>query len=157
MFIQGMAGTNVKIEFPYLKNLGKVVINKAELELTVAADSKTETFPPINQLLLRTAQFSAILDVRYDSNFGEGATAARPKEQLTTAGGTLREETVAGTKVKKYYFNLSSHLQQMLDGKQGSTIYITPHFKEEKASRVVLYGPKNSKYRAKLNLHYTKL
>lgn len=156
MFIQSMAGTNVKIEFPYLKNLGKVVINKAELEITVSKDSKTDIFPPIDQLLLRTAQFSAVQDVRFDSNYGDGIST-RPREQMSTSGGFVRTETVSGTTVQKYYFNLSTHLQQMLEGKQGSNLYITPHFKEEKGSRVVLYGPKSSKYRAKLNIHYTKL
>ncbi len=158
LFIQSMSGTNVKIEFPYLKSIGKVAINKAEIEFTVVKDSKTDIFPAIDQLVLRTAQFSPVQDLSFDSNYGDGVST-RPLERLTTSGGFVRTEknTVSGETVQKYYFNLSGHLQQMLEGKRGSTIYITPHFKEEKASRVVLYGPKNSQYRAKLNLHYTKI
>ena len=156
IFLQGMAGSNVKIEFPYLKSLGKVAINKAELELTVVKDSKTDIFPAIDQLVLRTAQFSPVQDLSFDSNYGDGVST-RPLEKLTTSGGFVRTETVNGETIQKYYFNLSGHLQQMLEGKRGSTLYITPHFKEEKSSRVVLYGPKSSKYRAKLNVHYTKI
>ena len=156
LFIQSMSGTNVKIEFPYLKSIGKVAINKAELELTVVKDSKTDIFPAIDQLVLRTAQFSPVQDLSFDSNYGDGVST-RPLERLTTSGGYVRTETVNGETVQKYYFNLSGHLQQMLEGKRGSTLYITPHFKEEKSSRVVLYGPKSTKYRAKLNLHYTKV
>jgi hypothetical protein len=156
LFIQSMSGTNVKIEFPYLKNLNKVAINKAELELTVVKDSKTDIFPAIDQLVLRTAQFSPVLDLSYDTNYGDGIST-RPLERMTTSGGYVRTETINGETVQKYYLNLSGHLQQMLEGKRGSTLYITPHFKEEKASRVILYGPKASKYRAKLNLHYTKI
>jgi hypothetical protein len=78
-------------------------------------------------------------------------------ELLSTSGGTVRNETVNGVTVKKYYLNLSSHLQLMLNGKQGTVLYLTPHLKEQKGSRVVLYGSKHSKYRAKLNITYTKL
>jgi hypothetical protein len=157
LFIQSMSGANVKIEFPYLTNLGKVAINKAELELTVVKDSKTDIFPAIDQLVVKTAQFSPITDLGFDSNYGNGST--RPLETMSTSGGYVRTELVkeTGETVQKYYFNLSGNLQQMLEGKRGSTLYITPHFKEEKGSRVVLYGPKTSKYRAKLNLHYTKI
>jgi Domain of unknown function (DUF4270) len=155
LFIQSMSGANVKIEFPYLTNLGKVAINKAELELTVVKDSKTDIFPAIDQLVVKTAQFSPITDLGFDSNYGNGST--RPLEKMSTAGGYVRTETVNGETVQKYYFNLSGNLQQMLEGKRGTTLYITPHFKEEKGSRVVLYGPKASKYRAKLNVHYTKI
>jgi Domain of unknown function (DUF4270) len=155
LFLQGMSGSNVKIEFPYLKNLGKVAINKAELELTVVKDSKTDLFPAIDQLILRTAQFSPVLDLGFDSNYGDGVSA-RPLEKMGTSGGYIRTEIVNGETLQKYYFNLSGHLQRVLEGKSGSTIYITPHFKEEKGSRVTLYGPKASKYRAKLNVYYTK-
>jgi hypothetical protein len=155
LFIQGMAGSNVKIEFPYLKNLGKVAINKAELELTVVKDSKTDLFPAIDQLVLRTAQFSPVQDLSFDSNYGDGVST-RPLEKMGTSGGYIRTETANGETLQKYYFNLSGHLQQMLVGKRGSTIYITPHFKEEKGSRVTLYGPKAPKYRAKVNVYYTK-
>ena len=154
MYVQSMAGTTSKLEIPYLKNLGKVVINKAELELTVVTDSKTELFPPIDQLILRTAQFSAIQDVVYDANYNAG-TVVRPLEKMSTSGGFVRTEIANGTTLYKYYFNLSTHLQQILEGKQGSILTIIPHFKEEKGSRVVLYGPKSKNYRAKINVYYT--
>ncbi len=153
LFIQGFAGTDVKLEFPYLKNLGNVVINKAELELTVANGTNIETFPAIEQLTLKTAQFVGTKDLNLDASYS-GSTVA---ELLSTSGGTVRNETVNGVTVKKYYLNLSSHLQLMLSGKQGTILYLTPHLKEQKGSRVVLYGPKHSKYRAKLNITYTKL
>lgn len=154
LFVQGMAGSDVKIEFPNLKNLGNVVINKAELELTVADNSQTETFAPIEQMTLKTAQYGATKDLALDAAFTATNTVY---EKLTSAGGSIRTETVNGTNLYKYYINLSAHLQLMLSGKQGTVLYLTPHLKEQKGSRVVIYGPKHSKYRAKLNVTYTKL
>jgi Domain of unknown function (DUF4270) len=153
LFVQGFAGTDVKFEFPHLKNLGNVVINKAELELTVADGNNIETFPAIEQLTLKTAQFVGTKDLNLDASYSGSVIA----ELLSTSGGTVRNETVNGVTVKKYYLNLSSHLQLMLNGKQGTVLYLTPHLKEQKGSRVVLYGSKHSKYRAKLNITYTKL
>lgn len=154
LFVHGMAGADVKIEIPYLNNLGKVVINKAELELTVASNSQTETFPPIEQLTLKTAQYAPIRDLALD---GAYLSTNPVYETLITAGGTVRTTTVNGETFKKYYLNVSGQLQQILNGKQGTIMYLTPHLKEQKASRVVVYGPKHSKYRAKLNVTYTKL
>ncbi len=157
LFVQGMAGPNVKLEFPYLQSLGKIVINKAELELTAVNDNtKIEAFPAIEQLLLRTARFTSIRDLSLDGAYIR-SNNARPLDILTTSGGYVRTEIVDGSKLNKYYLNLTSHLQLISQGKEGTVIYLMPHFKEERASRVVLYGLKSPKYRAKLNLTYTKL
>jgi Domain of unknown function (DUF4270) len=158
LYIQGMAGPNVKIEFPYLTSLiktGNIAINKAELEVTISKDSKTDIYPAIDQLVLRTAQFAPTLDLNFDDNYGSGSV--RPSEKMTTSGGYVRTEIVNGETVQKYYFNLSSHLNEILSGRKGSTIYISHLFKEEKSARVLLYGPKSTKYKAKLNLYYTKI
>ena len=155
LFLQGMAGPDIKFEFPTLKNLGNVIINKAELELTVSADgTDIETYPAIDQLHLRTAQKVAIKDLTLDAAY----TSTSPSyETLTTAGGFLRSASDGTAGVKKYYINLSSHLQLMLNGKEGTILYLSPRFKDQKLSRSVIYGPKHSKYRAKLNITYTKI
>ncbi len=157
LFLQGMAGVNVKFELPYLQSLGKIVINKAELELTAVNDNtKMDAFPAIEQLLLRTARFSSIRDLSLDGAYITGNNT-RPLDKLTTSGGFVRTETIDGSTFKKYHLNLTSHLQLIAQGKEGTVLYLMPHFKEERASRVVLYGLKTPKYRAKLNLTYTKL
>ena len=157
LFVQGMSGVNVKLEFPNLQNLGKIVINKAELELTAINEgTNIEAFPPIDQLVLRTAQLEPIFDLGLDQAYSRGF-GIRPAEKMTTAGGFVRTEIVNEVKLRKYYLNLTTQLQLILNGKQGTTLYLLPLFKEEKGSRVVLYGPKSAKYRTKLNLTYTKL
>ncbi len=157
LFLQGMAGTNIKLEFPYLQSMGKIVVNKAELELTaVNENTQIDAFPAIDQLVLRTARFFSIRDLSLDGAYNK-PNNARPSEKLTTSGGFVRSEIIDGDRRRKYYLNLTSHLQLISTGKEGSIIYLMPHFKEEKGSRVVFYGTKSTKFRAKLNLTYTKL
>ena len=157
LFVQGMSGVNVKLEFPYLQSLGKIVVNKAELELTAVNEgTNMATFPAIDQLVLRTAQFDPIFDLSLDPAFNRGP-GIRSLGTLTTGGGFVRTETVNAVQYKKYYLNLTTHLQEILKGKQGTTLYLLPLFKEEKGSRVVLFGPKGGTFRSKLNITYTKL
>ena len=149
MFVQGMAGPNIKFEFPNLKKeLGTTAVNRAELEFTILEDS-TDKYPPVERLILTAANGVPIADLRRSFS-----TA------VTDYGGVY--STVSGN-LRVYRCNLSQHLQDMLYGRAGTILYLLsdntrgpiPN-KQETTSRVVLYGTKHSKYRAKLNLYYTK-
>jgi hypothetical protein len=152
LFLQGMSGANIKLEIPYIKNLGKIVINKAELELTIKENgTQSDLFPAMSQILVRTAAQDVISDVIDGDPISRAA-------KFPISGGFVRVKTEGGEKTSKYIFNISSHLQRILEGKEGNQIYLVPFFKQENASRVVLYGlNKQSKYRAKINLTYTKI
>jgi Domain of unknown function (DUF4270) len=152
LFLQGMSGTNIKLEIPYIRNLGKIVINKAELEFTIKEDgTQSDVFPPTNQILVRDALQNVISDII------DGDATSRTAK-FPTSGGFVKVKTEGGEKLSKYVFNISNHLQLMLDGKEGSQIYLVPFFKQENTSRVVVYGVgKQLKYRTKINLTYTKI
>jgi Domain of unknown function (DUF4270) len=152
LFIQGMSGANIKLEIPYIRNLGKIVINKAELELTVKeSDTQLDVFPTINQILLRNGLQEVITDVI------DGDPSSRAAK-FPNSGGTLKVKNVDGEKLSKYVFNISSHLQRVLEGQEGSIINLVPFFRQENGSRMVFYGLKTQpKYRAKINLTYTKI
>ena len=149
MFAQGMAGTNVRFEFPNLKKqLGTAAVNRAELEFTVLEDS-TDKYLPIERFILTTATGSPVNDLLRNSS-----------SVLSEYGGTLVTE--AGN-VRRYKCNISQHLQDMLYGRAGTVLYLIPDNtrgaipnKQSTTRRVVLYGTKHSKYPAKLNLYYTK-
>jgi Domain of unknown function (DUF4270) len=152
LFLQGMSGTNIKLEIPYIRNLGKIVINKAELELTIKEDdTQSDLFPATSQILVRDAVQNVISDIV------DGDPTSR-SAKFPSSGGFVRVKTEGGEKLSKYVFNISNHLQRMLEGKEGSQIYLVPFFKQENASRVVVYGVgKQLKYRTKINLTYTKI
>ena len=149
LFVQGMAGPNVKIEFPNLKKqLGTTAVNRAELEFTILEDS-TDKYQPIERFILTTANGSPVADLLRSSS-----------TVLTDFGGVPITE--AGN-VRRYRCNISQHLQDMLYGRAGTVLYLIPDNtrgaipnKAGTTRRVVLYGTKNAKYRTKLNLYYTK-
>lgn len=149
MFVQGMAGANVKFEFPNLKQqLGTAAVNRAELEFTVLEDS-TDKYLPIERFILTTGTGAPVNDLLRNST-----------TVLAEYGGTIVTE--AGN-IRRYKCNISQHLQDMLYGRAGTILYLLPDNgrgsipnKQGTTRRVVLYGTKHSKYPAKLNLYYTK-
>jgi hypothetical protein len=154
LFLQSMSGPNIKLEIPYIKNLGKIIVNKAELELTIKEDgTQYDAFPAVNQILVRTVLQQDISDIT-----GVGINTGDRNANFVSFGGFLKVKNENGEKLSKYIFNISDHFQRILNGSEGSQIVLTPYFKQENASRVVLFGSnKKSKYRAKINLTYTKV
>lgn len=149
MFVQGMAGANVRFEFPNLKQqLGTAAVNRAELEFTILEDS-TDKYLPIERFILTAATGVPVNDLLRNSS-----------TVLAEYGGTIVTE--AGN-IRRYKCNISQHLQDMLYGRAGTVLYLLPDNgrgtipnKQGTTRRVVLYGTKHSKYPAKLNLYYTK-
>jgi Domain of unknown function (DUF4270) len=147
LYLQGMAGPNVKFEFPNLKQqLGTAAVNRAELEFTILEDS-IDKYLPVEQLILTTANGTAVADLKRTGGAGEFGGI------VVTESGNLR----------RYKCNISQHLQNMLYGTAGPVLYLVPDNnrgaipnKQETTRRVILYGTKNPKYKTKLNLYYTK-
>lgn len=168
IYLQSLGGAVARFEVPNLKNLGKVAINKAELEFTINENADVTTFPPLQQLaaLYGTAKLS-------NGNLG---TLSGVLNLLSINSDPLPDATQTGYSattfaaipdfggypitekgVKKYKMNLTIHLQKILSGTGGTQFYIVPHFQYTKAGRVVLYSPKSKVNKAKLNLYYTKV
>jgi hypothetical protein len=101
-YLQSMAGVRAKIEMPYLndlKALGPLVVNRAELVIPVQ-DLTTEVYSPPSKLnlvaILADGSSEALLDYTNESLY---------------FGGTYDAVN------KLYKFNISRHLQSILDGK----------------------------------------
>ena len=58
LYLQGMAGPNLQIKFPNAPNLNpKIIVNKAELDLTVVESVENQLFfPPANLLIMAYKQ-----------------------------------------------------------------------------------------------------
>lgn len=171
IFLQSLGGAVARFEFPNLKNLGKVLVNKAELEFTLV-DSDTSTFPALQQLMLLygtakipNGNLANLGSPAVLSLIGTNAQAILDAKIGTTGYSATTFSTVEGfggypivdKGVRKYKMAVTQLLQTVINGTEGTQIYLVPHFQYTKAGRVVLYGSKNSKYRAKLNLIYTKI
>lgn len=157
LFLQAGAGLKVKFELPTIRSLSNVIINKAELELTVLdpaiAGDNALLYPASNQFIItefveKDTNFVVIPDVLYPQGFFQAGN-------FSLFGGTKKEETGG---VFKYRLNLSDHIQDMISGKKSNTIYLNIYPQDLSVSRAVLVGPgANSPFRAKLNLKYTPL
>jgi len=146
VYVQPMAGVKTKIMFPYLKNWVQsqtIVVNSAELVLSVDAGSIGIYDPPDNLFILGAGEDLIITDQN------EGASYF---------GGAYNDEN------KEYVFNIARHVHEILyEGKQDEGIYlIVPNNllvsgSVVSANRVVLGGAKNTALQMKLKLTYTLL
>jgi len=148
VFIQAMAGTKVKIEFPYLKNFndsGKVAINRAEL---VIRPDKTN---PLFQV--DTFNVPAKLVLYGIGTDGTNFVIQDSYEANETFDGEFNTTT------QEYRFNIDRYVQQVLNGSNtNSGLYLVVSGGAVYASRIALGGGKNlGSSRMKLNLTYTKL
>jgi hypothetical protein len=151
VFLQGMAGSKVKIDFPHLKHindLGKVAINKAELVIKVDKN-------PLYQVDTFTVPGSLSV-IGIDAN---GALYFLPDayESHQLINGSFNG-------VETYTFNIDRYIQQVLNGSLSNTglyLYIPGYTAGSgviNPNRVVIGSGNNSgSQKMKLNLTYTKL
>ncbi len=145
-YIQGLAGPNIRIDIPYATDLQNVIVNKAELSLTVANPDDMLRRTPVQVLgATRDSEgaYRSIADV----------ALALSRNNLFLFGGQP-EESEDGTTV--YNFNISTVLQSLIEG-ETEPIYLRMFSKQERVTRMKVYGPKHSMHPAELTLVYTRL
>jgi hypothetical protein len=145
-YIQSMAGLKASISFPYFKHIidsGKILINKAELAITVPENTDTGFYSAPSSIFL-TAKDSV----------GGLTFVTDYLDQLISFGGVYAPTT------NTYKFNIGRHLQRILDGHlsdYGFSLNIVSSVVQ--ANRVIIGSGKGTANPAKmkLNLFYTKL
>ncbi len=147
--IQGLLGLKTKIEVPYLKNLDNILVNKAELTLTVADDPTPDSdeFPaPVALRPQRVGTNNENLNIQdnFDPDY---------------LGGNIFSGTNSlGNNVNRYKFNLARYFQRAINGKvKNRGIFLITRDFNAIADRVILNGANNSANGAKLKLTYTKI
>ena len=149
LFIQAMNGPNVKIEIPDIAAFQNVIINKAELLFTVAEipEDDVENYQPADALI--AADIGTNGEFLFLSDILEGGNSF---------GGRVSDEKGPdGENIQQYTMNISSHFQDIVDGVKDQNIYLRAFPKQEKANRVIIYGPGHSTYPMKLRITFTKL
>jgi hypothetical protein len=168
IYLQGMAGTKVKIKFPYLKNLGtdlgKIVINRAELVVTPNPGS-TIPFGPLPKLTMYKYDISRQIVELEDAN-----TADARYISPSIFGGYYAKTS----KGNAYHFIITGYIQDLIDGRvkdygtflapvdttSKTSVEISPT--TQVAGRLIAVGTPaqnspNYPYRIKLNIIYTKI
>ncbi|MBL7809208.1 MAG: DUF4270 family protein, partial [Saprospiraceae bacterium] len=156
LYVQGMEGVRVKIEFPYAQLLNNIAVNQAQLVLNVADDNLS--FAPAAQTVLTQwlesdTNFVYTSDVFY--SLGPNLTGG-----FGSFGGDPNKVVINGSTVTQYRLTLSELFQHMVDddnstGTKNRTVYLNVFPRSRTAERAVFFGPKSASFPAKLELTYT--
>lgn len=145
IYIQSMAGLKTKIKIPGLKDLGKILVNKAELVLTQINNDTTYFNSPEQMLCVQS-------DSTDKNAFTEDQIYQIVKS--TYYGG---KKSYDSNEIK-YKFNLAFHIQKIADNPtEDYGLYLLTFPSSEIADRVILGGGNHSQHQLKLNLTYTKI
>lgn len=142
VYIQSMSGPRVLLKTPSFdswKDSGNIVINKAQLVLTVDGASDIKGFAPPGKLFL----------VSIDEN-GKYVFLKDYINNQTFFGGGPNKDTTT------YTFNIPIQLQDIINGKiENRGFYLFPLDNKVSGNRVVLLN--NASNRIAINFTYTKL
>jgi Domain of unknown function (DUF4270) len=174
LYLQGMAGYRLKVEFPTAAAYDKIVVNKAELVLTrVAPVSPAPELGPV-QIVSRIKDDDGKLVFTPDILF---ALSRDGGGRFDITGGTNILEATPLGKVERYRIILSSHFQSIVDDQSNEpnkrTVYfsINPEYIVNSgvpndfivelpgvnARQGVFYGANHSTFPAHLVLKFTQL
>lgn len=145
LFLQAMAGTRVKMYFPYLKNLtsmGKIIIHKAELILRVEDFTTTPFAPPLKLSLARINE-KGINEFLPDDPYPHGSSYF---------GGSYNSSAL------EYRFRLNQHIYNLInDVYEDYGLALIISGSATTASRTILHGASRNKMPLRLNITYTKI
>jgi len=141
LFLQAMAGTKIKIELPYIENLSKTAINKAELIVPIdQTTSDIDNYVPPQALSL----------VKVDKD-GEYQFLQDQTANSSTFGGQYDESK------KEYRFLISRYIQDLILGKEDNYgLYLLVSGNAINASRIVINGD-NKDPGIRIAISYTKI
>jgi len=167
LYFEGLAGSKVRIKFPYLKNLtaslGKIVVNRAELVISPSLGS-TIPFRPLPKLTMYKYDIAHQIVELQDASTSDTRFLG-----ASTFGGYYTPG------LKSYHFVITGYVQDLIDGKtkdygtfiapvdtiNKQTVDINPT--TQIAGRLIGVGTETNKnspnypYRIKLNIIYTKI
>jgi hypothetical protein len=148
VYVQSLGGVCGRINFPNLsKNWAKlrpVLINEAEVDVSVDAQDLSPSFAPPSQLYL------------YGTSPSWGLYGIPDENGYGYFGGTYDGFN------NTYTFVITQYIQGVIDGKDTDRgLYIVPAYEYTTANRVVLYGAKHDELPStkamKLKIYYTPL
>ena len=149
LFLQGLQGLLIAFEIPDLDNFQNKVINKAEIELTVATfdDYDLELYPPIGQIVAFKRNDDGDL-------VGIADVSLAPTDLSFYFKGQPEEQSDGST---TYTLNISIHTQFLLDGSEPETIYLDISPKAGNANKVMLKGSGAVENPAVLKISFTDI
>ncbi|MEO6883608.1 MAG: DUF4270 domain-containing protein [Bacteroidia bacterium] len=145
VYVQSIAGVKTEIKIPHLQNWtdsGKIVVNKAEFDISVNAAYADNSYLAPTQMYLVAIDSMGKEEILPDQNVSSNYF-----------GG------VYNTANSTYTFDIARYVQQVLNGHlKNRGLYLVAGGSAVNANRVVLYGgSKTNPGKMRLRLTYTKL
>lgn len=143
-FVQGQAGINTRLEFPYIDNIDDAVVNQATLTAYEIPRVDTDSIYVSPEIM-----FLARKTIDEDGSDGFG---------LISTADIAFEVDDMGNIVYKYEFNVVILMQDLLEGEGlDEEIFLVPASRQSQPRRVVLGGPNHPTYPMRLEIAYTPL
>lgn len=154
LYLKGLGGTAIKVDFPYLsklKSLGKnIAINRAELVFTVDGSPANASYNPISRMRI----------YRWDiANRPQRLPDENQADPRYMGPGFI--DGFYNKDKKTYTFNLTGYIQDLISGRTkdfGTFITANDYTATDALStlgRSVIGGGDNSTYKVKLRVFYT--
>jgi len=153
LYVQGAGGPTTSIKFPHIQSLPKVVVNEAILELTteLLPEDNREIYPLPAQFFPSFKQDSILVLIP------DVTTALQGFRDADLAGGKPLETTINGTSRIVYRFNISDHIQNMIEGNVPNEIFIQLSQNSTGVERAVFKGINDPDAPIKLKITYTEI
>jgi len=171
-YLQPLGGLRTKLTFPNLKKMksevGKMVINKAELIVDLKSGTDAAPFRPAPRLALYRFDIAGQRKNLPDNDLGDGSTTQGDPRAAANLGGDFGGYFDSVN--KRYVFTVTAYVQDLLDGKTedyGTFLSVTPSTAFQltspftTASRAIIgsfkKNPASGANVLKLNIYYTKV
>ncbi len=149
VYLQGLNGVGVRLNFPNLDNLGKVIINKAELFIYPAGDEDRNYKSPIQLFCLEkttAGEYLLIDDITNSIN----RNSLNP---YLIYGGTMKYDGD-----RRYFrMNLSMFFQRLVDNETDERAVYIQTASVTDSGRMLIANERSANLKAKLYLTYTKI
>ncbi len=153
LFVQGMDGTKVEVDIPYLEFLKDKNINKAELILYVVGENETEVNPP-KRLVTKYLNDNGNLELIEDYIFPENIRNTDPNIYF----GYKIKSKENGKELSKFIVNITMHIKRMLkDEKYSTKLFLYPENRIHDPGFAKLAGTNNSSLKSKLKITYSNI
>ena len=145
LYLQSNAGLKAKLDLGGLDSLKNIIVNKAELVLTIDDSYVNNSFGLPERLICLSID-----------SLGANDYISDQFEAYAYYGGELYSSTINGQSVSQYRFNLALHVQEVINKETDNNgVYILTYPSNEVSDKVILKG--NQIAGIKLNLTYTNI
>jgi hypothetical protein len=149
VYVQGINGVGVRLDFPFLDSLGEIIVNKAELYVYVAGEDD-RNYPTPSQIfcLERKTDGSYLLVDDVSNSISRGSL-----NPYLIFGGTLKQDG----DLRFFRMNISKFFQRLADNELDEKAVYIQTASVTDSGRMMLGNERSGTIKAKLYLTYTKI